>query len=77
MLDLTAPTIAFLKGDVNGDGEVTDADAVYLLYNTFFGDGEYPVNQSCDFNGDGEVTDADGVYLLYYTFFGDEDYPLH
>ena len=70
-------TPAFLKGDVNGDGEVTDADAVYLLYNTFFGDDEYPVNQPCDFNGDGEVTDADAVYLLYYTFFGDEDYPLH
>ena len=68
---------AFLKGDVNGDGVVTDADAVYLLYYTFFGDGEYPVNQPCDFNGDGVVTDADAVYLLYYTFFGAEEYPLH
>ncbi len=67
----------YLPGDVNGDGEVTDADAVYLLYNTFFGDEEYPVNQPCDFNGDGEVTDADAVYLLYYTFFGAEEYPLH
>lgn len=68
---------AVLPGDVNGDGEVTDADAVYLLYNTFFGDEEYPVSQPCDFNGDGEVTDADAVYLLYYTFFGAEEYPLH
>ena len=69
------PTV--LKGDVNGDDEVTDADAVYLLYYTFFGDESYPVNQPCDFNGDGEVTDADAVYLLYYTFFGEESYPLH
>ena len=68
---------AFLKGDVNGDGVVTDADAVYLLYYTFFGDAGYPVNQPCDFNGDGAVTDADAVYLLYYTFFGEESYPLH
>ena len=66
-----------LLGDVNGDGEVTDADAVYLLYYTFFGDAGYPVNQPCDFNGDGAVTDADAVYLLYYTFFGEESYPLH
>ena len=66
-----------LLGDVNGDGVVTDADAVYLLYYTFFGDAGYPVNQPCDFNGDGEVTDADAVYLLYYTFFGEESYPLH
>ena len=64
-------------GDVNGDGEVTDADAVHLLYYTFFGDEEYPLNQPCDFNGDGEVTDADAVYLLYYTFFGAEEYPLY
>ena len=63
------------SGDLNDDGEVTDADAVYLLYHTFV-PGLYPVDQDCDFNGDGEVNDADAVYLLYYTFLPNL-YPLH
>lgn len=64
----------YIKGDVNGDGYVTDADAVHLLYYTIFPE-DYPINQPADFNGDGYVTDADAVYLLYYTIFP-EDYPL-
>lgn len=63
-----------LRGDMNGDGLVTDADAIYLLYYTFF-PGDYPLNQDGDFNGDEIVTDADAIYLLYYTFFP-SDYPL-
>ena len=63
-----------LRGDMNGDGLVTDADAIYLLYFTFFSS-DYPLNQSGDFNRDGIVTDADAIYLLYYTFFP-SDYPL-
>ena len=68
----SAPEIQ--SGDLNGDGEVADSDAIYLLYHTFFSE-DYPLNQPCDFNGDGEVTDSDAVYLLYYTFFPNE-YPL-
>ena len=64
----------YVTGDLNGDGEVTDSDAIYLLYYTFF-EKDYPLNQPCDFNGDGEVTDSDAVYLLYNTFFPNE-YPL-
>ena len=64
----------YITGDVNGNGEVTDADAVHLLMYTFFPE-DYPVNQPCDFNNDGNVTDADAVHLLMYTFFP-EDYPI-
>ena len=64
------------NGDLDGDVEITDADATYLLMYTFFPE-DYPLNgKKCDFNGDGAVTDTDAVYLLMYTFFPD-DYPIH
>ena len=68
------PMVPYIAGDVTGDDEVTDADAVYLLYATFYPE-KYPLNQDADYNGDGEVTDADAVYLLYATFYP-EKYPL-
>ena len=64
----------FLVGDIDKDGVVSDADAVYLLYHTIFPE-DYPVNQPVDYDKDGVVSDADAVYLLYYTIFP-EDYPL-
>lgn len=63
-----------MKGDFDGNGSVTDDDAIHLLYYTFFPD-KYPINQSGDFDGDGRVTDSDAIYLLYYTFFPDK-YPI-
>lgn len=63
-----------IVGDMNDDGNVTDADAVYLLRHTLFGE-DYPLKQSGDMNSDGAVTDADAVYLLRHTLFG-SDYPL-
>lgn len=65
----------YIKGDVNNDGIVDDADVEYLLYYTIFPD-EWPVNQPIDFNGDGAEDDADAEYLLYYTIFP-EDNPLN
>ncbi len=62
-------------GDFNSDELVTDADALYLLYHTIFGN-SYPIEQNCDYNNDGEVTDSDALYLLYHTIFGDS-YPLN
>ena len=62
------------RGDMNGDGVVSDADALYLLRYTLFAD-RYPVNQSGDLNGDGVVSDADALYLLRHTLFA-ERYPL-
>ena len=64
----------YIVGDLNEDDSITDADAIYLLMQTFF-PGDYPVEQDCDFNGDGAVTDADAIYLLMYTFFP-SDYPI-
>ncbi|MBQ9392866.1 MAG: hypothetical protein IJU18_02575 [Oscillospiraceae bacterium] len=71
---VTTAAAAQLTADTDGDGHVTDADAVYLLMHTFF-PGEYPVSGSCDYDGDGQITDADAIYLLMHTFFP-ADYPI-
>ena len=72
------PKLTFVVGDLDGSNEITSADAVYLLMNTFFPE-DYPITdaqkQESDFDGDGEVNSGDAVYLLMYTFFP-EDYPL-
>ncbi|MBR0466771.1 MAG: SH3 domain-containing protein [Clostridia bacterium] len=60
--------------DVNGDGTVTDQDAIYLLFHFYFPD-DYPAAIDCDFNGDGQMTDQDAIYLLFYFYFPDK-YPI-
>ena len=66
-----------LKGDVDNDGDVDSDDAVYLVYNVFFGSEDYPVAQILDFDGDGQETTDDAIYLLYFIYFGEGSYPLH
>ena len=62
-------------GDFTGDGAVTDADVIYLLWHTVFPE-DYPLNGKwADFDDSGSVTDADVIYLLWHTVFP-EDYPL-
>jgi uncharacterized repeat protein (TIGR02543 family) len=66
-----------IRGDVDGDKDIDHDDSVYLVYNIFFGDSDYPVTDNCDFDGDGNVTTDDSIYLLYFIYFGAEQYPLH
>lgn len=68
--------VVYAIGDVDGEEGITANDAIYLLYNVFFGNEAYPIDQSCDFDGDRSVTANDAIYLLYHVFFGDESYPL-
>ncbi|MBR3144887.1 MAG: hypothetical protein IKF53_03225, partial [Clostridia bacterium] len=66
--------VADIPGDINGDGVISDQDAIYLLFSYYFPD-KYPVSQPCDFNKDGEVTDQDAIYLLFHYYFPDK-YPI-
>ncbi len=66
----------YIIGDTDDNGVVDNNDAIYLLYNTIFGDEDYPLNQDCDFDGSGAVDNNDAIYLLYHTIFGEEEYPL-
>lgn len=55
-------------GDVNGDGDVDNRDAIYTLFHTIplFAQ-EYPIDQDCDFNEDTSVDNRDAIYLLFAT----------
>ena len=64
----------YTPGDLDGDEEITEADAIYLLMASYFPD-RYPLEQSCDYDGDGEITEADAIYLLMASYFP-EQYPL-
>lgn len=61
-------------GDIDGKIGITEDDAIFLLYSTFFPD-EFSVEQCCDFDANGVIDEDDAVYLLFYTFFP-EEYPL-
>jgi PKD repeat protein len=61
---------SFMRGDANGDGKWTVADAVYLI-NYLFKGGPTPIPlQAGDCNCDGKVSVADVVYLINYLFKG-------
>ena len=60
----------FLRGDANGDGVITVADAIYLL-NYLFRHGPEPDPYALgDANGDGTIVVGDAIYLLNYLFRG-------
>ena len=54
---------AFVRGDVNGDGQVTIAD-VTALVNIILGKSEAPASGVADVNTDGSITIADVTALV-------------
>ena len=69
------PVPETVKGDMDGDGVLNDADVAQLLWHTLFPE-TYEVSGSADFNADGAVDDLDVAYLLWHTLFP-EQYPLN
>ena len=76
MTTIVFDILPVMRGDLNEDETVDRLDALYLLYNSLFGDEQFPLNQKCDFNEDGNIDSADAIYLLYHSVFGDALYPL-
>lgn len=71
-------TVCYEHGDVDGDGKVTNTDAIYIMYNYMFGDERFPINQEWDFDGDSNTDNKDAVYIMYHFMFDDlEDYKLN
>lgn len=66
--------VCYEHGDINGDGVITNLDAIYTLYHTIFPDA-FSVQQDCDFNDDDDVDNKDAIYLLYASIFPDT-FPL-
>ena len=63
-----------LPGDLNLDGTVTEADAIYLVWHSLF-PVQYPAGTDADLDGSGKADAADAVQLLWHTLFPDT-YPL-
>ena len=55
-------------GDVNGDGSVTPADAIMILYYYFNVMQDGFIEGAADLNGDGSITPADAIEALYEYF---------
>jgi len=62
---------AFIRGDCGGDGDVSIADAIFLLASLFDTAVVVPCRDACDANDDGALNIADPVRALGYLFGGE------
>lgn len=65
---------SIIRGDMNGDYVVNQADAIYLLRHVM-NPNRFQINQSGDVNGDGFINSNDAIYLSRHIFNPDR-YPL-
>lgn len=67
---------AIIYGDMDGDGDVSINDAIYLFNAAMFPD-TYPIpsGQRTDYNNDGVFDMNDAIYLFNYVMFPDA-YPI-
>lgn len=64
----TFTVVDYVLGDVNGDGNVTPADAIMILYR-YFEVAQSGFNEAAaDINGDGNISPADAIEALYQYF---------
>jgi hypothetical protein len=66
--------LKYALGDLDRDGKVSEADAIYLLRHILFPE-KYVIHAWSDFDCDGKTSEADAIYLLRHVLFP-EKYPL-
>lgn len=66
--------LEFISGDFNGNFQVDEDDAIYLLRHVLFAE-LYPISIPADFTSDAQVTEDDAIYLLRHVLFP-EKYPI-
>ena len=66
--------LKYALGDLDRDGKVSEADAIYLLRHILFPE-KYAIHAWSDFDNDGKTSEADAIYLLRHVLFP-EKYPL-
>jgi hypothetical protein len=71
----TLPETNINVADVNGDGQVTYADAVALLKFIHFANTYSIVTGTGDANGDGKITTDDAIYIKNHVF-NPSEYPI-
>jgi hypothetical protein len=70
LLALSYSRRGYLCGDANGDGEITSADAIYLVNYVFKSGAPPAILATGDPNCDGVITAADVIYIIAYVFKG-------
>lgn len=61
-------------GDLDGDGQVNENDAIWLLRYVLM-PAFFPVDQAVDYTGDGRIDEGDAIYLLRHVLLPG-NYPL-
>lgn len=70
------PQLFFVRGEVNGDGEVDLSDVIAVLNYLFLGGSTPDPLEAADVNADAEIEIGDVVYLLNFLFRFGPDIPL-
>ena len=60
----------FVRGDVNGDGELGMNDALAILKKLYGGGRALDCDDAADFNDNGVLEMADAVSILHYLYLG-------
>lgn len=50
--------------DINGDGDISGADRVFVMSHWFSEKGDNNYRHYCDINGDGDISNSDLSYLI-------------
>jgi hypothetical protein len=69
-LPATPPSGRFRRGEVNGDSQVNLTDAVFILYQLFWGGPAPPCLDAADADDSGDLTLTDPVFMLNHLFRG-------